>query len=179
MKSYESCGMPYDPDMFTAGDNPHGCGHAPRTVWQGIRTTGADYITKSHRRENITIKTNALVDKVILERQDDSSALRAVGVKVLSADGTNTIVRARKEVVVSGGAYCSPAILLRSGIGAKDEVEEFGINSEMDLPGVGKNLMDHLVSSLFRESRAALHSATTRGAFCTSFKSDVAVYGYV
>lgn len=149
MKSYEFCGMPYDPDMFTTGKNPHGCGHASRTVWQGHRSTGADYITKSHRRENVTIKTKTLVDKVILERQDNSSVLQAVGVKLVSADGTNTIVRARKEVIISGGAYCSPAILLRSGIGAKDEVERFGIASEIDLPGVGKNLMDHLVSLHF------------------------------
>lgn len=156
MKSYESCGMPYDPDMFTTGSNPQGCGHVPRTVWQGVRTTGADYITKSCRRENITIKTNTLVDKVVLERQDNSSALRAVGVKLVSADGTKTVVRARREVIISGGAYCSPAILLRSGIGAKDEVERFGITCEIDLPGVGKNLIDHLVSLLFLEIQAAL-----------------------
>lgn len=158
MKSYESCGMPYDPDMFTRGDNPQGCGHVPRTVWQGIRSTGADYISKSYRRENITIKTNTLVDKVLLERQNGSSAVQAVGVKLISADGTNTIVRARKEVIISGGAYCSPAILLRSGIGSKEEVERFGITNEIDLPGVGKNLMDHLVSLLFLENRAALCS---------------------
>lgn len=149
MKSYESCGMAYDPDMFTTGSNPHGCGHAPRTVWQGIRSTGADFITKGYRRENITIKTNTLVDRVLFERVDNASALKAVGVKLVSVDGTNTIVKARKEVIISGGAYCSPAILLRSGIGAKDEVERFGITCEMDLPGVGKNLMDHLVSQVF------------------------------
>lgn len=152
MKSYESCGMPYDPDMFTRGDNPQGCGHVPRTVWQGIRSTGADYISKSYRCENITIKTNTLVDKVLLERQNGSSAVQAVGVKLISADGTNTIVRARKEVIISGGAYCSPAILLRSGIGSKEEVERFGITNEIDLPGVGKNLMDHLIVFLFYET---------------------------
>lgn len=161
MKSYESCGMPYNPDMFTTGIDPQACGHAPRTVWQGIRSTGADYITKSHRRENVTIMTNTLVDKVLLEPQDDSSALKAVGVKLVSADGSNAIVRARKEVIISGGAYCSPAILLRSGIGAKDEVERFGINSEIDLPGVGQNLMDHLVSILVLENRAALPSVSS------------------
>lgn len=156
MKSYESRGMPYDPDMFTTGENPQGCGHVPRTVWQGIRTTSADYITKSRRRENITIKTDTLVDKIVMERLESSSALQAVGVKIVSADGTSTIVRARKEVIISGGAYCSPAILLRSGIGAKDEVERFGITSAIDLPGVGKNLMDHLVSPDFLENIVAL-----------------------
>ncbi|MCJ1466557.1 hypothetical protein MMC07_005177 [Pseudocyphellaria aurata] len=152
MKSYESRGMPYDPDMFTTGESPQGCGHVPRTVWQGNRTTSADYITKSRRRDNITIKTNTLVDKIILELLESSPAFQAVGVKTVSADGTTTIVRARKEVIISGGAYCSPAILLRSGIGAKDEVERFGITSAIDLPGVGQNLMDHLIVFLFYET---------------------------
>lgn len=145
MESFESQGLPHDPDMFSTGHTPHGCGHAPRTVWKGIRTTGADYVTKDHQSENVTIKTNTYVDKVILEQEGDE--LQATGVELVATNGKRNIARARKEVIVSAGVYCSPAILLRSGIGAKDEVENFGISSQVHLPGVGKNLMDHLVSS--------------------------------
>jgi choline dehydrogenase-like flavoprotein len=55
------------------------------------------------------------------------------------------VFKARKEVILTAGAYGSPAILFRSGIGPSQELEEIGVNTVLDLPGVGKNLMDHLV----------------------------------
>ena len=133
--------------MFTTGETPHGCGHAVRTVYDGLRTTGADYVLKKNHKSNITIKTGSYVDKVKLENL--GGALRATGVDVVSATGSRSSFTARKEIIVSGGAYCSPAILLRSGIGARAEVEKLGIPSHVDLPGVGKNLMDHLVSNYY------------------------------
>lgn len=131
--------------MFSTGETPHGCGHAPRTVHQGLRTTSADFITKGYHRENITIMVNATVDKVIIKTVNGK--LKATGVAVVGIDGTKSEVFAKNEVIISGGAYCSPNILNRSGIGAKDELEKLGIETLVDLQGVGKNLMDHLVSS--------------------------------
>ena len=157
MQSFESYGLPYDPDMFTTGSTPHGCGHAPRSVWKGTRSTGADFVTNDHSCQNITIKTNAYVDKVILEKEGED--LRATGVELISMKGERSIAKARKEVVLSAGTYGSPAILLRSGIGAKDEIEQFGITSKVDLPGVGKNLMDHLVSLIHLLLKALILSA--------------------
>lgn len=81
---------------------------------------------------------------MIIEKDADGE-LRATGVRAVKADGTVVEIKARKEVIVSGGSYCSPNILNRSGIGAKDELEKHGITTLVDLPGVGKNLMDHLV----------------------------------
>ncbi|KAI9686292.1 MAG: hypothetical protein M1820_010666, partial [Bogoriella megaspora] len=150
MESYQHLGMPFRDDMFTTGSVAHGCGHAPRTVHKGIRSTGADFITKTYRRENITIRTNHVVDKVLFHETSDGS-LRASGLDVVAKDGTRSTVRARKEVVVSGGTYCSPAILLRSGIGSKSDLEKVGIECKVDLPGVGKNLADHIVVFLFYE----------------------------
>lgn len=132
--------------MFSRGENPHGCGHALRTVNGGFRVTAADYVTKGNFRSNITVLTNSLVDKVILDKHGD--AIKATGVQVVSPDRSKAVFTARNEIVISAGAYCSPAILLRSGIGAKDEVSKHGITCQLDLPGVGKNLMDHLVSLL-------------------------------
>lgn len=127
--------------MFTTGDNPHGCGHAPRTVFKGDRTTAADYLVGLG--SNLAIKTNTTVDKVVIE--NDGQGLKATGVQIVSKDGQKSTVKARKEIIVSGGAYCSPTILMRSGIGSKEELKQHGIECKVDLPGVGKNLQDHLV----------------------------------
>lgn len=145
LKSMESKGLALDADMFSHGENPHGCGHVPRTVTNGVRTTSADFITRNNTKTNITILTSTVVDKIILARDSDGE-LRAVAVKANLEDGRTIEVAASKEVVVSGGAYCSPGILNRSGIGAQKELEKYGIPTLVDLPGVGKNLMDHLVS---------------------------------
>jgi len=133
-------GFPYHPDMFTNATPPHGCGHALRSIHGGIRSTAADFVTKGYRRDNITILTDTSVDRVLIE--DFNGDFKATGVAVITKSGKRKIFFVRKEVIVSGGAYCSPAILLRSGIGAKKEVEQLGIPCKVDLPGVGKNLMD-------------------------------------
>ncbi len=67
------------------------------------------------------------------------------------SEGKNIEVKAKREVIVCGGSFGSPAILLRSGIGPKEELQAVGVESVVDLKGVGKNLMDHPVSiaSLF------------------------------
>lgn len=144
LESYQSQGLPLIPDLLTTGESPHACGHAIRSVFQGVRTTAADYITKSNRRGNVSVKTNTIVDYVVIV--GDEKRKRAIGAYVQSATGEKTLIKARKEVIVTGGAYCSPAILLRSGIGPKQELRELGIESHVDLGGVGKNLMDHPVS---------------------------------
>lgn len=148
-------GLPFHEDMFSTGEASTGCGHVVRTIHQGVRSTAADFITKGYRRENITILTDATVDKVVLSDKDGE--LCATGVEFLRGDGTKSTAHARKEVIVSGGAYCSPAILLRSGIGPCEELRKLGIDTKVDLPGVGKNLMDHVVSFLFRRLVAQTH----------------------
>jgi choline dehydrogenase-like flavoprotein len=135
--------------MFSTGEIPHGCGDVPRTVHQGIRSTAADFITKGYRRDNITIKTEVTVDKIILSR--DSGELTATGVATISKAG-KTDYQASKEVIVTAGAYCSPPILMRSGLGPKAELQKHGIECLVDLPGVGGNLMDHIVRLLFQPS---------------------------
>jgi len=144
----QSCieaGLSYHPDMFSTGETPQGCGDVPRTVHQGIRTTAADFVTKGFKRENITIKTEVTVDKLLLARVNGD--LIATGVAVISKAGKKVEYQARKEVIVAAGAYCSPPILMRSGIGPKEELEKHKIECLVDLPGVGGNLMDHVVSS--------------------------------
>ncbi|KAM0251631.1 hypothetical protein ACHAP5_001640 [Fusarium lateritium] len=150
-ESMVSKGLPLDHDMFAAGENPHGCGHSVRTVHQGLRTTSADFITKQKPRDNLHLMVESHVEKVVIEK-DGQGDLRATGVRVVQADGTVAEIKASKEVIVSGGAYCSPNILNRSGIGAKSELEKHGITTLVDLPGVGKNLQDHLIVFMFYET---------------------------
>lgn len=147
LKSMISKGLPLDHDMFSHGRTPQGCGHVPRSVHRGIRTTGADFLAKQRGCSNVQILVETHVDKVILEKTAQGD-FQATGVRVVKADGTPALLKVRKEVIVSGGAYCSPNILNRSGLGAKDEIEKYGITTFVDLPGVGKNLMDHLVGSV-------------------------------
>lgn len=136
-------GLPHHPDMFSTGETPHGCGDVPRTVHQGIRSTAADFITKGQKRANIAIKTEVTVDKVILSQENGE--LTATGVATISKSGKKITYQARKEVIVSAGAYCSPTILMRSGIGPKEELAKHDIDCLVNLPGVGANLMDHVV----------------------------------
>lgn len=144
LDSMQSQGLALQPDMFTTGDNSHGCGHVPRTVYKGDRTTAANYFV--NKGPNLAIKTDTTVDKIIIEGR--GSDLRATAVQVIEKDGSVRKIEARKEVIVSGGAYCSPTILMRSGLGPKAELSSHGIDCKVNLPGVGKNLMDHLVSDM-------------------------------
>ncbi|KIJ49919.1 GMC oxidoreductase [Sphaerobolus stellatus SS14] len=143
-------GLPYDPDMFAHGNTPHGCGHSVRTVHQGIgiRSTAADFISTSGN--NLWVWTETIIDKINLMKSNDGE-LQATSVDAVHKDGVRSTVQAKKETIVSGGAYCSPPILLRSGIDAKTEVKNFGIKSKVDLPGVGQNLIDHVIVFLFYE----------------------------
>ncbi|RGP80919.1 hypothetical protein FLONG3_969 [Fusarium longipes] len=150
-ESMVSKGLPMDHDMFATGENPHGCGHSVRTVHQGLRTTSADFITKQKPRDNLHLMVETHVDKVIIDK-DAQGELRATGVRAVKPDGTVVELKASKEIIVSGGAYCSPNILNRSGIGAKEELEKHGITTLVDLPGVGKNLQDHLIVFMFYET---------------------------
>nr|MCU0802163.1 GMC family oxidoreductase N-terminal domain-containing protein [Paracoccaceae bacterium] len=101
---------------------------------QGERcSAAAAYLHPVMARANLTVLTGAHVDRVLLEDG------RAVG--LLLADGKQVMAR---EVVLSAGAFGSPAILLRSGIGPEAELRAHGIAVQVDLPGVGQNLQDHL-----------------------------------
>ncbi|KAJ9603235.1 hypothetical protein H2200_012013 [Cladophialophora chaetospira] len=149
LKSMEDKGLPSVPDMFSNGETSHGSGHAPRTVHKGIRSTGADFVTNDYHKENIDLAVETTVDKINFEERNGQ--LEATSVVLVDRSGERRVVKARKEIVISGGAYCSPAILLRSGIGPKADLERLGIRCLVDAPGVGKNLLDHLIVFAFYE----------------------------
>lgn len=92
-------------------------------------------------RPNLTILTLTLVTKLHVERG------RVTGVELgQSKDGARYHAKARKEVVVCLGAYCTPQLLQVSGIGPKSEIDKLGVKLEVELDGVGKGLKDHLMA---------------------------------
>ncbi|MXX81557.1 MAG: NAD(P)-binding protein [Chloroflexi bacterium] len=93
------------------------------------------FLSQARNRLNLTVRGHCLVDRVLFEGNC------AVGL-VVECDGELQEVRGR-QIILSAGAVMSPAILLRSGIGPADELAQLGIPSLVDLPGVGKHLMDH------------------------------------
>lgn len=149
LESMQSSGLQLDHDMFSTGDTPHGCGHVPRTHYQGLRTTGADFITDKHHRDNIDIIVKATVDKINVT--ETRNGLQATSVDVVLSTGRLTTLHATREIIISGGSYCTPAILMRSGIGPADELAKHDIPCKLDSPGVGRNLQDHLIVFAFYE----------------------------
>jgi choline dehydrogenase-like flavoprotein len=145
LQSFCSKGLPLSPDMFTTGESAQGCGHAIRSIFKGVRTTSHDYIGQDHDVPKVKVVTGHYVDKIVFTKYGDE--LIATRVNMRDKDGKEYYAEAKQEVVLTSGTYGSPPILLRSGIGPKDELEKLGIPTIMDVPGVGKNLMDHLVSS--------------------------------
>jgi choline dehydrogenase-like flavoprotein len=150
LESFQSQGMPYNDDMFTTGATAHGCGHVTRTHYKGVRTTGADFVTNEHHRDNIEILVNTVVDRVNIRHTDNG--LHAHSVDLIGPDGTRRTVNARRKIIVSGGAFRTPPILMRSGIDSSTELQKHNIETIVDAPGVGQNLLDDLIVFVFYET---------------------------
>ena len=101
-------------------------------------STSRAYLHPAMKRPNLHVEIEALTSRVLIENG------RAVGVEY-SQNGELHQVRAGKEVILAGGTYNSPQLLMLSGIGPAEELREHGITPIVDLPGVGKNLSEHPV----------------------------------
>jgi choline dehydrogenase len=110
------------------------------------------YLDPARGRPNLTIMADTLVDRLHLEGS------RVPGVLVL-VDG-RVVEVAADQVVVAAGAYGSPAVLLRSGVGPAEELVAASIETRAELPGVGRNLVDHLGLDVWLRPRASLLAAT-------------------
>ena len=120
------------------GFRQEGFGRMDQTVHRGLRWSAARaYLDPARSRRNLTIWTKSLAEKILFEGRVAS------GVRVWR-EGAATQVRARREVVLAGGAINSPQVLMLSGIGPAAELQRHGIAVVADRPGVGGNLQDHL-----------------------------------
>ncbi|MGB6317026.1 MAG: GMC family oxidoreductase N-terminal domain-containing protein [Litorimonas sp.] len=124
------------------GETQEGLGYYEVTQKDGERwSTARAYLDPAEDRPNLSIIKEALVEKVLIEDG------RAVGVRYRTGKGRKAQsheARCAREVIVSGGAFGSPQILMLSGIGAKEKLAPHGIAQTVDVPGVGENLHDHI-----------------------------------
>lgn len=112
--------------------------------WGTRQHSGVTYLQSTAPRKNIVVLTNAHATKIILDRQD--AGFTAQGVEFV-VGGIKYAVKAKKEVILSAGAYGSPQLLEVSGVGMPSILGKHGIETIVDLP-VGENLQDHLMVSL-------------------------------
>ena len=134
-------------------------GHFQMTMKDGRRCSSAvAYLKPARGRKNFKIITNALTQKLVF------SGKRVVGVEA-KINGISETVRARREVILCAGALGSPHILMLSGIGAGDELQPHGIELLQHLPGVGKNLQDHLQARPVYKTTASTINTETRSLF--------------
>lgn len=145
------CQHPESAD-FNTGEN-EGAGLYQVTQFHDRRRNGtrcsasAAYLAPVRAsRPNLTIVTRAHATRLLLDGR------RAVGVAYRKG-GRDQQVRAAREVILSGGAFNSPQLLMLSGIGPAAEIRAHGIQPVLDLPGVGQNLQDHLDFTLAYKSR--------------------------
>jgi choline dehydrogenase len=111
-----------------------GAGPWPLNGFGGIRwSTALTYLAAARQRPNLTIRSGALVDRVLF------AGPRAIGIHL--AEPAETLYA--DHIILAAGAYGSPAILLRSGIGPAGHLEALNIPVREDLPGVGQHLSDH------------------------------------
>ena len=130
------------------------------TQKNGERCSAAKgYLTPNLSRPNLCVKTHALSARVIMEGK------RARGIAYYQGSQLKE-VRARREVILSAGAFGSPQLLMLSGIGPAKHLQALGIAVVHDLPGVGENLQDHIdqVQSYYADSRSETFGISPRAA---------------
>ena len=128
------------PDWDFNGEKQEGvAGFYQKTIKAGKRHSAASaFLTPHLGRANLKVQTHVTATRLLIEGQ------RVIGVEFFK-DNELCQVRARREVIVCGGAVESPKLLLLSGLGPAEQLRALGIKVAADLPGVGQNLQDHLM----------------------------------
>ncbi|KAL0952821.1 hypothetical protein HGRIS_007046 [Hohenbuehelia grisea] len=113
----------------------------PKAWTRSYAATG--YYLPNRDRPNLKVLTEAIVSRVLFDKAHSGPNAVATGVEFLN-DGALHVVHARKEVILSAGAIKSPQILELSGIGRRDILEAIDIPLQVELPGVGENVQEHV-----------------------------------
>ena len=155
-------------DGRTDHANAFGVRYLPLTTRKHRRNGSRERVLAVRERKgsHLRIEMNALATRVLFD-----DAQRAIGVEYLSgerlyraharpseASGELRRVYASREVILAGGAFNTPQLLMLSGIGAREELERHGLEVRVDLPGVGRNLQDRYeISVVYRMNFARWH----------------------
>jgi len=137
-KAYLDACLAYGFDYVADHNDPRstGVGPIPMNRQGNLRvSTAISYLSQGRARLNLTIRPQCTVNRVLFD------GTRAVGVEVESGDDVQTVYGG--HITLSAGAVNTPAILLRSGVGPKAELEGLGIKVVLDQPNVGENLIEH------------------------------------
>lgn len=147
IETAEGLGFPVTSDFN--GSNPEGVGFYQINTRGGWRASTANaFLHPALKRKNLKLQTKSHATRVLFEGN------RAVGIEYRRG-GKLHEVRARREVILSGGAINSPQLLMLSGIGDGAALAQHGIAVQQHLPVVGRNLQDHLAVSYFYKVRTA------------------------
>jgi choline dehydrogenase len=139
----EAVGVP-KVDDFNSGPQ-EGVGYYQLTTRQGYRcSTATAYLKPARARSGLSVEVEAHATRIVFE------GTRAVGVEYQQG-GRTQVVRARREVLLSAGAFQSPQLMQVSGLGRAEHLQALGIPLIANLPGVGENLQDHLQVRLMYE----------------------------
>ena len=130
-------GIPLNEDYN--GAIQEGISYTQRTIFKGRRVSSARaFLRPALKRSNIELRTKSHATKIVFDGK------RAVGIQY-SRGGQSYEIRARREIILSGGAVNSPQLLQLSGVGPAALLREIGVPVHHDLLGVGENLRDHFV----------------------------------
>jgi choline dehydrogenase-like flavoprotein len=133
-------GMPLNPD-FNSG-HQEGANVYQMTIRRSRRCSAAvGYLRPALKRPNLTVKTDAFITRLVLDKN------RVKGVAIIE-NGRETVIVAERDVIVTAGAIGSPKLLMLSGIGPAAHLKSKGVSVVHDLPGVGRNLQDHMASDI-------------------------------
>ncbi len=136
LEAAQAAGLPFNEDFN--GPSQEGCGRYQAYCKGGERFgTAKAYLKPALSRPNLTVKTGVLTLRLQIEKG------RAVAVDYLE-NGVPQRAESSGDIVLSSGAIGSTQILLQSGIGPAEELRAVGVEAIHDLPGVGKNLQDHI-----------------------------------
>jgi 4-pyridoxate dehydrogenase len=141
LEAAKAAGFPVTDDYN--GRQQEGFGRGQYTIRDGYRSSAATaYLKPARGRPNLDVATGAHATRVLL------AGTRATGVEYVKASGDTVQVEADREVILCGGAFNTPPLLMLSGIGPAGHLTDMGIKPVVDLP-VGKNLQDHLAVIVF------------------------------
>lgn len=135
------------------GYDQEGAALAQTTIHAGIRQSASRaFLREALRRPNLTLITNAHAETVVVD-----SGL-ATGVTYSKRGKTKRVI-AKREVLLCAGAVATPKLLMLSGIGPRDHLEEMGIETRANLPGVGENLQEHCGIWIMQGVRKGIRTA--------------------
>jgi choline dehydrogenase len=140
VKAWKSKGLEINDQIYDG--TMSGLTNCVASIYKGVRSSSWSYLVG---KSNIAVLSSSHGKRLIIDGD------RVTGVEVLGPNGEPLTVKVRKEVIVAGGVYESPKLLMLSGIGPEKDLAELGIKTIVNSPHVGQNLIDHpILSHVFR-----------------------------